>query len=151
MTMSSNGVARFQCETPPSPTGVSPDRVPRPSDLSATVRLGVYASFEFQPMLGAGEQLRKLSTTVEQLLDRSAKGFREWDDVLHNDLGIHTMVEFTFFPKSGDVVSPCSSILVTVEQRKCDSSDSSGSRVLGPHSVSSRLVSTRSSLISVCP
>ena len=102
-------------------------------------------------MLGAGEQLRKLATTVEQLLDRSAKDFREWDDALHNDLGIHTMAAFTFFPKNGDVVSPCSSILVTVEQQKCDSSDSLGSRVLGPHSVSSRLVSTQSSLISLCP
>ena len=30
-------------------------------------------------MLGAGEQLRKLTFTVEQLLDRSAKDIREWD------------------------------------------------------------------------
>ena len=58
---------------PISPTGVSPDSVRRPSDLSVTVYLEVYASFELQPMLGAGEQLRKLSVTVEQLLDRSAK------------------------------------------------------------------------------
>jgi hypothetical protein len=65
----------------PSPTGVSPDRVPRPSDLSATVCLEVYASFEFQPMSGAasGELLRKLTITLEQLLDRSAKDVREWD------------------------------------------------------------------------
>jgi hypothetical protein len=41
-------------------------------------------------MLGAGEQLRKLTITVEQLLDRSAKGVREWDEVLHKGLGTHT-------------------------------------------------------------
>ena len=45
--------------------------------MSATVCLEVYASFEFQPMLGAGEQLRRLTITVEQLLDRSAKAARE--------------------------------------------------------------------------
>ena len=32
-------------------------------------------------MLGAGEQLRKLTITVEQLLDHSAKDVREWDGV----------------------------------------------------------------------
>ena len=148
--MSSNGLGRFQCEAP-SLIGGSPDRVPRPSDLSAAVRLEVYASFEFQPMLGAGEQLRKLAVTVEELLDYSAKDFREWDDALHNDLVIHTMPAFTLFPKNRDVVSPCSSILVTVKRGKCESSDSSASGVVGPYCVSSRLVSTRSSLISVCP
>jgi hypothetical protein len=34
-------------------------------------------------MLGDGEQLRKLTITVEQLLDRSAKGVREWEGVLY--------------------------------------------------------------------
>ena len=38
-------------------------------------------------MLGAGERLRKLTMTVEQLLDCSAKGVREWDCVLHKGLG----------------------------------------------------------------
>lgn len=33
-------------------------------------------------MLGVGEQLRKLTITVEQLLDRSVKNVREWDKVL---------------------------------------------------------------------
>ncbi|KAG6371210.1 hypothetical protein JVT61DRAFT_9834 [Boletus reticuloceps] len=89
--------------------------IPLPSDISATVRLEVYASFEFQPMLGTGEHLRKLTITVDQLLDRSAKH-----------------VPFTLFPKNGDIVSPCSSILVTVKQRKGESSDSSASTVLGP-------------------
>ena len=135
----------------PSPTGVSPDRVCRPSDLLTTICLEVYASFEFQPMLGAGEQLRKLTITVEQLLDRSAKDVREWDEVLHKGLVTHTMAAFTLFPEDGEVVSPCSSISATVKWRKCENSDSSASRVLGPHCVSRRLVSTRSSLINVCP
>ena len=63
----------------PFPTGFSPDGVFRPSDLPASVCLEVYASFEFQHMLGVGEQLRKLTITVEQLLDSSAKDAREWD------------------------------------------------------------------------
>ena len=104
-------------------------------------------------MLGAGEQLRKLSITVQQLLDRSAKDVREWDGVLHKGLGTHTTAAFTLFPEDGDVVSPCSSILVTVGLWECENSGSSASRVLGPHCVSRRLESTRSSLITsiVCP
>lgn len=62
-----------------SATGVSPDKVRRPSDMSATIRLEVYASFEFQPTLGAAQQLRKFTTTVEQLSDWSAKDVREWN------------------------------------------------------------------------
>ncbi|KAF8436633.1 CHAT domain-containing protein [Boletus edulis BED1] len=89
--------------------------IPIPSDPSATVHLEVYASFEFQPMLGAGEQLRKLTVTVNQLLDRSEK---------------HT--PFIFFPKDRDVASPCSSIVVTVERCDDESSDSLASRVLSP-------------------
>ncbi|KAF8433240.1 CHAT domain-containing protein [Boletus edulis BED1] len=89
--------------------------IPLPSDRSATVALEVYASFEFQPMLGTGEHLRKLTITMDQLLDRSTKH-----------------VPFTLFPKNGDIVSPCSSILVTVKQRNGESSDLSASRVLGP-------------------
>ena len=54
----------------------------RPSDLSATVSLAIHASFEFQPILGNGEQLRKLSITVDELLDRSEKDFREYSGVL---------------------------------------------------------------------
>ena len=114
---------------------VSPDRVRRPSDLSATVRPEVYASFELHPVLGAGGPLRKLETTVAQLFDRSAKDFREWDDALDKGAGTHTMAAFTLFPKNGDVVSPHSSILVTVKRRKCENSVSSVSRALGPHCV----------------
>ncbi|KAF8132587.1 CHAT domain-containing protein [Boletus edulis] len=89
--------------------------IPIPSDPSATVCLEVYASFEFQPMLGAGEQLRKLTITVIQLLDRS-----------------ENHIPFIFSPKDGDVASPCSSIVVTVERCDDESSDSLASRVLGP-------------------
>lgn len=109
----------------------SPDRARRPSDTSATVRIEVYASFEFQPTLGAGEQLRKLTTTVEQLLDRCDNSVREWNSILHNDPSTYSTAAFTFFPKNGDVVSPCSSILVTLERQKCKSSNSSTLKVLG--------------------
>ena len=102
-------------------------------------------------MLGAGEQLRQLTITVQQLLERGAKDLREWDEVLHKGLGPHTMAALAVFQKDGDVVCPCSSIVVTVRRRKCGNSDSSASRGLGPHCVSRRLVSTRSSLISICP
>ncbi|KAF8552263.1 hypothetical protein OG21DRAFT_1486344 [Imleria badia] len=90
--------------------------IPIPSDISTTVYIKVYASFEFQPMLGAGEQLREISITVEQLLDHSAKD-----------------VPFTFLLKDGDVVSPCSSVLIIVERRTCENCDSSALRELGPH------------------
>ena len=66
---------------PPSSTGVSPHRVRSPSDPSATMCIEVYASFELQSMLGAGEQLRELTITVEQLLEHSAKDVREWDGI----------------------------------------------------------------------
>ncbi|KAI9573099.1 CHAT domain-containing protein [Boletus coccyginus] len=89
--------------------------IPIPSDMSAIVCLEVYASFELQPMLGAGEQLREFTITVEELLDSSAKD-----------------VPFTFLPMDGDVVSPCSSILVTTKNWRSKSDDSSGSMVLAP-------------------
>lgn len=59
------------------------------------------------------------------------------------------MAVFTLFPKDGDVVSPCSSILVATNRQKCKSGDSSALKVFGPHCVSRLLVATRSSLISV--
>ena len=102
-------------------------------------------------MLGAREQLRNAMITVEQLLDRSAKDVREWDGVLHESLGTHTMTAFTLFPKNREGVSPCSSILVTVKRRKWENSDSSVSKAFGSYCVSRQFVSTRSSLISVCP
>jgi len=135
---------------PTFPSGVSPDRVFRPSDPSATVRLEVYASFELQPTLGVGEQLRELTITVEELLGRSAKDVREWDGVLCKGLDTHATVAFTLPPIDGDVVTPCSSILVTAKHWSSESQDSSAPKVLAPHRVSRRLVSTRCSLITVC-
>jgi hypothetical protein len=102
-------------------------------------------------MLGDGELLRKLTITVEQLLDRSAKDVCERDGGFHMGLGTHTMAAFTLFPKDGDIVSPCSSILVTVKWAKGENTDSPASSALGLHCVSRRLVSTQSSSISVCP
>ena len=64
-----------------------PDRLCSPSVLSAAVRIEVYASFEFQPMLGSGEQLQKITITMEQLLDRSARGVRECQQVLPMGFG----------------------------------------------------------------
>ncbi|KAI9574286.1 TPR-like protein [Boletus coccyginus] len=90
--------------------------IPIPSDPSATVCLEVYASFELQPTLGAGERLRELTITVEQLLDCSAKG-----------------VPSILPPMDGDVVSPCTSILVTAKHWKGESHDSSASEILAPH------------------
>ncbi|KAF8452266.1 CHAT domain-containing protein [Boletus edulis BED1] len=89
--------------------------IPIPSDPSAAVCLEVYASFESQAMLGTGEPLQKLTITVKQLLDRGEK---------------HIPVIFS--PKDGDIVSPCSSIVVTVERRNDENSNSLTSRVLGP-------------------
>ena len=75
--MSSNGVRLSQCKIPRPPIPIRAHGVNRPSDLSATVRIEVYATFEFQPTLGTGEQLRRLTVTVDQLTDRSAKSVRE--------------------------------------------------------------------------
>jgi len=127
---------------PTLPTGVSPDGVRRPSDPSASVCLEVYASFELQPTLGAGEQLRELTITVEELLDRSANDICEWDGCLCNGLGTHAIAAFTLLPMDGDVVSPCSSVLVIAKHWRNESSDSSGSMVLSPHRVSGQVVLT---------
>ena len=74
-----------------------PDIPRSPSALSAAIRLEVYASFEFQPMLGSGEQLRKFTITMEQLLDRSATGIRECQQVLPVGFGHlhHDSVRFS--------------------------------------------------------
>ena len=64
-----------------------PDALCSPSVLSAAISLEVCASFEFQPMLGSGERLRKITITMEQLLDRSTTGVRECQQVLPMDFG----------------------------------------------------------------
>lgn len=60
------------------------------------------------------------------------------------------MSAFAFFPQNGDVASPCSSLLVTVERRHHKSSDSLASRALDLHCISRRATSALSSLIGVC-
>ena len=98
-------------------------------------------------MLGVGEQLRKSTATAEKLLDRSVNDVRECRNFVKN-LSTHAIVAFNFLPENGDAVSHCSPILVTVKRRKCEDSDSL-SRVLEPHCVRQRLVSTQFSLISI--
>ncbi|KAF8129890.1 hypothetical protein EV363DRAFT_1168303 [Boletus edulis] len=71
--------------------------IPIPSDPPATVCLEVYASFEFHPMLGTGEQLRKLTITVERLLDQSEKHIREWERILHN---VRVLTSWQHLPSS---------------------------------------------------
>ena len=74
-----------------------PDALCSPSVLSAAICLEVYASFEFQPMLGSGEQLRKVTITMEQLLDHSATRVRECQQVWPMDFGHlhHDSVRFS--------------------------------------------------------
>ena len=104
----------------------------RPSELLATVYLDVYASFEFQPMLGDGEQLQKLTVTMEQLLEQKAKYACKWVGGLHQGQVTHTITVFTLFPENGDIVSLCSSILVTIKWQEYENSGPSASRVLDP-------------------
>ncbi|KAG1842269.1 hypothetical protein DFJ58DRAFT_732128 [Suillus subalutaceus] len=74
-----------------------------PCEPSSEVRVSVYASFELGPMLCHGEALRTLETSVGELLDCSEKS--------------HPII---FQPKQGEVVSPCTSLFVTVEQQLSD-------------------------------
>lgn len=73
--MSSSGVVGRSKS--PFHTRVSANTVCRPPDLSATVSLAIHASFEFQPVSGDGEQLRKLTINSDELLDRNGKDLYE--------------------------------------------------------------------------
>ena len=77
-----------------------PDALCSPSILSAVIRLEVYASFEFQPMLGSGEQLRKIMITMEQLSDRSATGVRACQQVFPMNIG-HLHHDSVYFSPEG--------------------------------------------------
>ncbi|KAG0700837.1 CHAT domain-containing protein [Suillus ampliporus] len=81
------------------------DRILLPCEPSLEVRVSVYASFELGPMLGHGELLRALEISVGELLDRSEKS--------------HPII----FQPRGDVVSPCTSLFMTVAQRHSDEHD----------------------------
>ncbi|KAG1730805.1 uncharacterized protein EDB91DRAFT_740853 [Suillus paluster] len=82
------------------------ERIPLPLEPSSKVWFRVYASFESSPMLGQGEPLRTFEISVGELLDRSERA-----------------CPFTFQPKVGDVVSPCTSLFITVEQRNLHEDD----------------------------
>ena len=58
-------------------------------------------------MLGAGEQLRKVATTVEQLLDRSAKAVREWDGVSHTRVWVLTLYQCSPSSPRMETLYPC--------------------------------------------
>jgi hypothetical protein len=75
-------------------------------DPSSKVQVSVYASFELGPMLGHGEVLRTFEISVRELLDCSEKS--------------HPIL---FQPKQGEVVSPCTSLFMTLEQRLSDEND----------------------------
>ncbi|KAG1799048.1 CHAT domain-containing protein [Suillus plorans] len=77
-----------------------------PCRPSSIVRVTVYASFELGPMLCHGEVLRTFEISVRELLDRSEK--------------LHPLI---FQPKQGEAVSPCTSLLMTLEQRLSDQKD----------------------------
>ncbi|KAG2156325.1 hypothetical protein DEU56DRAFT_766531 [Suillus clintonianus] len=75
-------------------------------EQSSLVRVSVYASFELGPMLGHGEVLRTFEMSMGELLDRSEKS-----------------CPIFFQPEQEEVVSPCTSLFMTVEQRQSDEND----------------------------
>jgi tetratricopeptide (TPR) repeat protein len=77
-----------------------------PCETSSKVRVSVYASFELGPMLCHGEILRTFEISVRELLDHS-----ENSRPIIFQLG------------QEEVVSPCTSLFVTVEKRSSDDND----------------------------
>ncbi|KAG2746740.1 hypothetical protein P692DRAFT_20739406 [Suillus brevipes Sb2] len=82
------------------------ERILLPREPSSKVQVSVYASFELGPMLCHGELLRTFQISVGELLDRSEKS--------------HPII---FPPKQEEVVSACTSLLMTLEQRLSDEID----------------------------
>ncbi|KAG1838378.1 CHAT domain-containing protein [Suillus subalutaceus] len=80
------------------PAGIEKDS--SPCETSSKVWVSVYASFELGPMLCHGEVLRTFEISVRELLDRSENS--------------HPMI---FQPKQGEVISLCTSLFMTLEQR----------------------------------
>ncbi|KIJ59205.1 hypothetical protein HYDPIDRAFT_33436, partial [Hydnomerulius pinastri MD-312] len=75
------------------------DLIDLPSDVSAEVHIRIYASFELGYTLGQGEVLRKFSITVGDLLEHS-----------------RSSRAIVFSARAGEVLSPCTSLEVTVEE-----------------------------------
>ncbi|KAF8554005.1 hypothetical protein OG21DRAFT_1142435 [Imleria badia] len=82
------------------------DRIILPLARPANVHFRIGASFEFAPVLGNGTSLRELHVSVGELLD-------------HGEAALL----FTFSPEEGELVSSCSSLLVTVECSLVDSDE----------------------------
>ncbi|KAG1764143.1 hypothetical protein EDD22DRAFT_1019905 [Suillus occidentalis] len=82
------------------------ERILLPCEPSSKVRINVYASFESGPMLCHGEVRRKFEISVQELLDRSEDS-----------------QPIVFQPMQGEVVSPCTSLFMTLEQRPSDEKD----------------------------
>ncbi|KAG2739837.1 hypothetical protein P692DRAFT_20913864, partial [Suillus brevipes Sb2] len=80
--------------------------IPLPCKPSSKVLVSVYASFELGPMLCHGELLRRFEISVGELLDRSENSH-----------------PINFIPKLGEVVSACTSLSITLEQRLSDEKD----------------------------
>ncbi|KIJ64030.1 hypothetical protein HYDPIDRAFT_28924 [Hydnomerulius pinastri MD-312] len=76
------------------------DVIDLPSNLSAEVKIRIYASFELGYTLGQGELLRKVSITVGELLEHS-----------------RSSRPIPLSAREAEVVSLCSSLEVTVEAR----------------------------------
>ncbi|KAG2337308.1 hypothetical protein BDR05DRAFT_796228 [Suillus weaverae] len=73
------------------------ERIFLPCKRSSKVQVSVYASFELGPMLCHGDLLRTFEISVGELLDRSEKS--------------HPII---FQPKQEEVVSACTSLLMTI-------------------------------------
>ncbi|KAG2151641.1 CHAT domain-containing protein [Suillus bovinus] len=82
------------------------ERIILPCEPSSKVRVSVYAAFEMGAMLCHGELLRTFEISVGELLDRSERS--------------HPIM---FQPKQEEVVSACTSLFMTVEQRLSDQND----------------------------
>ncbi|KAG1747723.1 CHAT domain-containing protein [Suillus lakei] len=101
-----------ECQTSNKPVDVDQavvewnEHILLPCEPSSKVRISVYASFEVGHMLSHGELLRTCEISVGELLDRSEKSH-----------------PITFQPKQEEVVSPCASLFMTVEQRLSDEND----------------------------
>ncbi|KAG2125645.1 CHAT domain-containing protein [Suillus bovinus] len=85
------------------------ERILLPCEPSSKVQVSVYASFEMSPMVCHGELLRAFEISVGELLDRSKKS-----------------LSIIFEPKEDEVVSACTSLFMTVEQRLPDQNDTAG-------------------------
>ena len=90
------------------------DRLSRPSDLSCTVQLQVCAFFEPGPVLGRAMLLRKFNIRLGTLIKYSAASFCTSLRVrsVHNT---ETVVAITFLRKDVKVLSPCSSLEMTMK------------------------------------